>query len=387
MLKLFQDSALYIQRQLGLTESKLQDYVENASYRIDGQDTMVMGLPPPEVDRWVSARNYGLTHSIREIFIKILPNRGHAKTPYDTEDNKSLDVQTRVNHLAILTKALLPSSGERTIVSQRLDDMLGDEDEDEDEEHEELTLPAIRMKAISSNTHNFTWHNNFVPAYKFHVGDLGYIANNGDFSSFVLLTNVLEDGLTVLDTVKSAHGTQWSMGTAFHKQELQSFPAPCGFTGWPIVTLPEARDSVHIIYEDGFASIGSAWRFMLEHGKRLADSHGVKPENLMLVAHSGVDARFSIVDTRHQRAPMMHAQYSQLHPNYSQLHPQYPQFQNRGFHSPFGAQPFGAQPQPAIAYLFTSPEQDQEAVISESPVYVPLPPGVAHPRALFKHWV
>ena len=53
-------------------------------------------------------------------------------------------------------------------------------------------------------------------------------------------------------------------------------------TSWPIVTLPEARDSVHIIYEDGFASIGSAWRFMLEHGKRLADSHGVKPENLML---------------------------------------------------------------------------------------------------------
>lgn len=141
-------------------------------------------------------------------------------------------MQTKVNHLAVLTKALLPSSGERTVVSQRLDDMLGDENEDEDDESEELTLSLIRMKAICSNAHDFTWHNNLVPAYKFTVGDLGYIPDGGDFTSFVLLTNVLRDGLAYIDTVQSAHGTQFSMGTHFHKQELQSFPVPYGFTGF-----------------------------------------------------------------------------------------------------------------------------------------------------------
>lgn len=132
----------------------------------------------------------------------------------------------------MLTKALLPSSGERAVVSQRLDDMLRAEGEDEDDEGEELTLSLIRMKAISCNAHDFTWHNNLVPAYKFTVGDLGYIPDGGDFTSFVLLTSVLKDGLAYIDTVQSTHGTHFSMVTHFHKQELQPFPVPYGFTGF-----------------------------------------------------------------------------------------------------------------------------------------------------------
>ena len=82
-----------MQKQLNLTESKVQDYVEvshqnfcrldpvqnglffdqHASFRIDAQDTIIMGLPPPEVDNIISWRNYGLAHSIRETFLQVSP--------------------------------------------------------------------------------------------------------------------------------------------------------------------------------------------------------------------------------------------------------------------------------------------------------------------------
>lgn len=45
--------------------------LQNASFRIDGMDTMVMGLPPPEVHNMQSFRNFGLAYSIREVFISV----------------------------------------------------------------------------------------------------------------------------------------------------------------------------------------------------------------------------------------------------------------------------------------------------------------------------
>ncbi len=83
-----------MQRQLSLTDSKIQDYVEArlfhfdstteslsyswlaqyASFRIERYDTMVMGLPPPEVHNLTSYRNFGLAHSIRDIFIQVSSN-------------------------------------------------------------------------------------------------------------------------------------------------------------------------------------------------------------------------------------------------------------------------------------------------------------------------
>lgn len=44
---------------------------QNSSFRIDAEQSVIMGLPPPEVDNWVSFRNYGLAHSIRDIYLKV----------------------------------------------------------------------------------------------------------------------------------------------------------------------------------------------------------------------------------------------------------------------------------------------------------------------------
>lgn len=35
------------------------------------EQAVIMGLPPPEIDRIVSWRNFGLAHSIRDIYLKV----------------------------------------------------------------------------------------------------------------------------------------------------------------------------------------------------------------------------------------------------------------------------------------------------------------------------
>lgn len=44
---------------------------QSSTYRIDAEQTVVMGLPPPEIDSVVSWRNYGLAHSIRDVYLKV----------------------------------------------------------------------------------------------------------------------------------------------------------------------------------------------------------------------------------------------------------------------------------------------------------------------------
>lgn len=146
-------------------------------------------------------------------------------------------MQTKVNHLGVLVKALLPDSRNFAAVTEQLDSLLGEEEEDEDEDGG-LTLPLIRMQAIKQNAHDLTWDNNFVPAYMYTVGDIGYIPGGEDFNSFVVLKNVIKDNLVLLDTVQEIHGTHHphTMGRMFARQELQSFPAPGGFYGYAVLT-------------------------------------------------------------------------------------------------------------------------------------------------------
>ena len=35
------------------------------------EQAVIMGLPPPEIDNIVSWRNYGLAHSIRDIYLRV----------------------------------------------------------------------------------------------------------------------------------------------------------------------------------------------------------------------------------------------------------------------------------------------------------------------------
>ena len=46
-------------------------YFQYSNFRIDAEQTIIMGLPPPEVDSIVSWRNFGLAHSIRDVYLKV----------------------------------------------------------------------------------------------------------------------------------------------------------------------------------------------------------------------------------------------------------------------------------------------------------------------------
>ena len=138
-----------------------------------------------------------------------------------------MELQLKIHHLAVLAKALLPSSDDYSVVDGRLQEILGNEEEDV----EESTLSLIRTIAIKAQTHSQTWSNKFVPPFTFTVGDIGYIPAGEDFKSFVVLRNCIKDELAHLTTEQESSGlhTRWAGGVTH--QQLQSFPVHDGFSG------------------------------------------------------------------------------------------------------------------------------------------------------------
>ncbi|KAI0341257.1 hypothetical protein BDW22DRAFT_341386 [Trametopsis cervina] len=380
------DASVYMQRQLSLTESKTQDYVEHASFRIEGLDTMVMGLPPPEVHNMQSYRNFGLAHSIQGIFIQLMPNRGISRKPYDPGDDGkchiptqttvdldagilgSPEMQRKINHLGLIVRSVLPNNDEVQIASARLTELLGDE---EDEEAEPLSLPMIRMSAIQARTHGMSWSENFVPAHMFHIGDIGYIPPGEGVKSFVRLKNVLEEGIADWEVKSPATGwkTHFDMGR-FDQQELQPFELPGDVCGWALVLDAGTRQNVQLVHEKAVRYVSDAWKLLLVCARDIAKTHGVKPEDLMLVTRAGIDQRFIIHDLRHVPPPHFSQQHHHHRPGFP------PQFggthPNMHGHSHFHhAIPGFGPPPPAVFYAFTSIEEGHEPYISETPAYLP----------------
>ncbi|OBZ74650.1 hypothetical protein A0H81_05439 [Grifola frondosa] len=347
------DAALYLQRQLNLSDSKTQDYVEHANYRIDAEQTVQ----------------------------QILPNRGYAKQPHDPEDaTTSIETQRKVNHLAVLAKALLPNSDDLSLVSSRLQSILGgDEEGDEIDDYAHpaspLTLRQIRLAAFDAHTHQYAWSQNIVPAYKYAVGDIAYVPSGVVSGSFTVLCNVSAQ----FEIAEGATGTQgaWA-GGFFERHELQPFEYPGGIRGWTVVVPVGTQHNVTVVHEHYVPAVHEAWRFLLENGRALAKTHNVEPQDLILVTRAGIDQRFRVQDLRQMHFPTHHHHLSTM---------ARPPFQNAGVsfqpHFPFGqhqphqphrgfAQPFpGRELQRSIFYLFTAHDKTHEPRWSEQPFYVP----------------
>lgn len=76
LVQLYEDTlaaAQYLQALLQLTDSKMQDYVENASYRMTSERRILIGLPPIEVDDMVAYRQWKLSDSVRDVLLQALP--------------------------------------------------------------------------------------------------------------------------------------------------------------------------------------------------------------------------------------------------------------------------------------------------------------------------
>ncbi|RDX41179.1 hypothetical protein OH76DRAFT_1489711 [Lentinus brumalis] len=391
------DAALYLQQQLDLSDSKVQDYVENASYRIDAEQTLIMGLPPPEIDNGVSWRNYGLAHSIRDIYLKILPNGGSSpKQPVDERDGNETtpDMQRKVNHLTILARALLPSSEDITSVQGRLQKLLGSlDDEGGLSEIPLMTLRQIRKAAIAADAHQQAWFENTgIPPHRFRVGDLGYLPKRDetegkDWTKFVVLCNVLEEGLAKLDVSNARTGSKssWQPGGSHVREDLAPYELPGGLHGWAVVVPPEAEYNIEIVHTKEVSRVHDAWDYLLDVGKAVAETHDVKPEELILITRVGTEQRFRVRDLR--RVQYWPAPLQGGHGPSGFGAPQHQRFPGRT-PIPFGGG--GAAEQRKLIpgqdlsfkvfYLLTSGSKDHEPYFSQTPIPTSQPKAVKPPE-------
>ncbi|EKM52601.1 uncharacterized protein PHACADRAFT_31094 [Phanerochaete carnosa HHB-10118-sp] len=449
------DAALYLQRQLSLSESKTQDYVEHASFRVSpySDKKVVMGLPDPEagVAEMQSWRNYGLAWSIRDVWLSVLPNRGRVNRLVDLYDALEPTKQIKANHFALLARTLLPGNDTPEAAQARLETLArtieppveSHEEEEQDEVDEfialygtesnapspydqstgvveKLTLKRLRQAALQAGTHGVTWSNNFVPPHLFRVGDVGYIRSEGTedkdgsdgekepkalwsyggFDRFVRMCNILDEaaphsGSEIpietgprVSLESKPESTGWTTAFdhgRFEKTELQAFEAGGGMLGWPIVTSPGTRLTVHMLHSNYIVNVNDAWSLLLARAPELARKHGVRPEDLMLVTRSGTEYRVKVHDIR-SVPPSFYTPPLQHFPAHHSPFPPRPGFPGypHGFpgHHPHGG---FAPPPPLPSYIFTSEAQGFEPSLQDTPVCLPhqAPPRQQNARCLW----
>lgn len=397
------DATLYMQRQLNLSDSKTQDYVEHASYRIDAENTLVMGLPPPEIDNITSWRNFGLAHSIRDVYLNLLPSRGYARHPLDQlhTDEEDPGMQMKAAHLGMLMRSIFPGEADANIVHARLKALLHEQDDEEEEEDDwvgvsKVTLAQIRRAAIAANGHDFSWHKSNIVPHRFSIGDVGYLPSDseGPFSdSFVVVGNVLKQNMVDIEVVPNTFGEQAAWDGGFRKkQTLQPFQLPYSVYGWPVVATPGTKQELRVVHESFMKSTGGAWKVLLDKGAMIAHKSGVKPEELILITRVGTDDDFMLHDFRAYTVPGAHMHnnfhgrnnaFGQNRPGFGSGFNQPGHFQHPHMHmnAPPGMVPsFGGMTMaPLVFYLFSSSHKDHVPYWSESPMYQPLAPGANPP--------
>ncbi|KAH0833953.1 hypothetical protein J3R83DRAFT_11170 [Lanmaoa asiatica] len=352
--------SMYVQRQLNLTDSQVQDFFEAAGFRVDSQKTLVVGLSPPREGKWYSARNYGLAHTL----LNMLPNRGRVTYSYDEchEEGYAKEDQSSCD-------SLLPSGGEPPGLPSKLQELI----EDNDFDTPSLTLRQVRDLTFHTGAHEHSWYERTVPACKFSVGDLGYVPRGKDWNPFVRLGNVIEDDGGALKLSFRANGERWCWeNVLIQRQPLQAFELPMNVSGWPVAVPPYKQIDVVVIHEAYSACVKDAWQYLLKNGMRIAQEAEVEPEDIVLVTHTGTYQDFYIRDFRPQ--PFGTNQHMQMADPRFAANPFHRQ-QMYGFHQlpgfglPQASHSHFNQPtMPSIVYLFRSPSPSHEPYWSSSPM-------------------
>ncbi|KAG6853163.1 hypothetical protein C0991_006451 [Blastosporella zonata] len=321
--------------------------------------------------------------------MSMLP-KGGALQYRQEHDADNGETTRRISHLVTLTKGLLPADDAPINLTPRVTAFMSGNDDDEKDDdfyrspqRQKLDLRQLRLSNLDADTHDHTWsENGGISSHKFSVGDFGYIPEGGkDFDDFVVLGNVLKDGLASFTIQSHAHGTQWSWkDIPIHREPMQPFPLPGDAVCWTLVVLPFAQVDCQVAHASYIERVSDAWRFLLLNGKDLAAKHNVQPDELMLFTRAGTNQDFYIKDFDTQpplaRRP---AQAFNVHPVHQ------PFIQRQGFNNSMTYNHMSALPTnpPAIMYLITSLTPGFEPYWSHTPVVVP--PGAARP-ALNRGW-
>jgi hypothetical protein len=358
----YQSAIGHAQQQLSLTENEAQDFIDRATYSVDSDNNVVVGLPAPR-DGWITARSYCLEESLADRALQYLKDlmsaeedaleAGASKTPASLKKYKQLKA---------LLHSLLPRRREGATLSPELEDLLDDADDDNP-----ISLRALRQLCIQKSRHDQTWQAR-APVGSLKTGDYGYIPGGStDFAKFVRLGNVLdefEDG-KAMEVVGETTGTIHMRTDGFSSQTMHPQPAspfilPDELECWPMALPPRGNAVLFVHNETRLVSVNAAWRLLIAHGATIASMHGIMPQDVILVTRSLRVNDYQIDDW----SPSM---------------PSIPGI--GGFGAPgFGGGAMGfphhggfAAPIPTIVYLITSARPDFAAYLTDNPMGRPRP--------------
>ncbi|KAJ7141866.1 hypothetical protein C8R43DRAFT_584498 [Mycena crocata] len=287
------DATHYVQQQMSLSDEQAQDFLENSSFRIDGSNSVIVGLPilNQESTTW---RSYRLNESLRMAVLHMLPNRGMVQFQQDSVV-AIRDPTWKLTQLTALVCGLLPSGSNPPGLPSQLRSLL----DGNDPYTISLSLRQLRMLSIEDNTHGYVWQKgSSIPPHKFHVGDFGYIPTGEDWNTFVVLGNILRDGLAALGVENKTSGVQWCWkDRPMRRSDLESFNLTQeNVKCWPVAVPPGEQIDCQIVHQSALTKIQEAWQFLLNNAVSLGRKWNVAPESIILITQEGTSQSFSIND-------------------------------------------------------------------------------------------
>ncbi|KAF8890621.1 hypothetical protein BD779DRAFT_1516063 [Infundibulicybe gibba] len=299
------DATLYLQQQLNLNDTKAQDFLSEASYRVDGSNTMIIGLPGPKDGVWYTARNYGLTESLKMAVMGMLPNSGSIELKRSNATDP-VSVSGGLNHLVTLFRGLLPADTDPPVLPPRAKLLIENGESDHSNPQEiSMNLRQIRLSNIEAGMHDHTWYENSgIPANQFAVGDFGYIPKGEDFNQFKRLGNIFQDELGSFPIEHHASGEQWCWENVPPRRiPIEPYDLPEAVKCWPIAVPPHSQIDCQIIHRTSVSRVADAWHFLLKNGLALSDELGIRPGEIILITNAGSAQHFHIRDFS---TPMYH---------------------------------------------------------------------------------
>ncbi|KAJ7619431.1 hypothetical protein FB45DRAFT_930778 [Roridomyces roridus] len=342
------DATTYVQGQLSLSNEQAQDFLEASSFRVDGSNSLMVGLPPPKDPNIVTWRSYSLNESLRTTVLGMLPNQGHIQYRQDSAASEQ-DSTWKLTQLTALVSSLLPTASEPPGLSLQLKTAIGVDEPDAPPAN--INLRRLRLLSIEANAHDYVWHkSSSIPPHKFSVGDLGYIPSGQGWDNFVILGNIFAENLAAFDVQRKSFASQWCWkSNPNQRSELHGFEMAKDVKCWPVAVPAGQQIDCQVVHQAAFARTNDAWEFLLNNGVELAGKWNVSPQSLILIAQEGTDQAFHINDFGGGMR-LKHQSFRNHNPNHGHF-----------FHDP----PPG--PLPRILYLSTSHRVDFEPCWSHTP--------------------
>ncbi|KAI0028953.1 hypothetical protein K488DRAFT_57492, partial [Vararia minispora EC-137] len=341
LINRYKAAATHIQQQLSLSDANVQDYVESATYTIDSDNNVLMGIVPPK-EGWVVFRSWNLCETLSDSAMKVC-----CSPPNCTLGIKSFQ---RIRQIRSLLQSLLPRRTDSRELCSELQDLL-------DDDSDNFTLTHLRCISLANGRHDHSWRER-CPPDTVSVGDFGYMSDGGkDFANFKTLGNIYdsnEDSACSLDRTKEIEGTyvQW-VGGFTERKAASPYLLQDDLEGWPVALMPQGKVTVFMQRQQRIESGNDAWKHFMVNAPAIARRHGVDPHALILITRTLTSNDFQISDW----SP------PQLSPRRPPNMPNTPRFHD-SFNSPA---------MPTIVFLFTSGTNGFKSYITDKPMGEPRP--------------